>query len=186
MRTGGVQGGEKPDGKPGAVGDSCEVEGGRKKAGVWRRLGGVREVDVAAAVEEGGSWVGCDLPAGGRDFDNFAVGVSKIEKDRVGMMGMAAGGDAPVDGKARCIGESTSFKRTDSLTERIVGRRFVVFAIEGFDVSFAKRWREDGADLLAEGAEGEEDEGLAGGGGEGGGGGGVVEEEFSLGMHLIC
>jgi hypothetical protein len=37
-----------------------------------------------------------------------------------------------------------------------------------------------------QGAKGEADEGLAGGGGEGGGGGGVVEEEFGLGMHLIC
>jgi hypothetical protein len=152
---------------------------------VWRRLGGVGEGDVAAAVEKGGSWVGCDLPAGGRDFDDFTVGVSDIEKDGVGMVGMAARGDAPVDGEARCVGESTSLERTDSLTERIVGRRFVVFAIEGVDEPVAKTGREDGEDLVAEGAEREADEGLAGGGGERGGGGGVVEEEFDLGMHLI-
>jgi hypothetical protein len=71
------------------------------------------------------------------------------------------------------------------LAERVIGGRLVVFAIEGVDEPVAETGREDGADLVAEGAEGEADESLAGGGGEGGGGGGVVEEEFGLGMHLI-
>src|ERR1700682_4790259 len=114
MWTVGVKGGEEPDGEPGAVGVGREVEGGRKKVGVggWRLLGGVGEVDVAAAVEEGGGWVGSDLPAVARDFDNFAVGVSEIEKDGVGMVGMAAGGDASVDGKARCVGKGAGLKCT--------------------------------------------------------------------------
>ena len=38
---------------------------------------------------------------------------------------------------------------------------------------------------MAEGAEGEADEGLTGGGGERGRGAGVVEEEFDLEMHRL-
>ena len=59
-----------------------------------------------------------------------------------------------------------------------------MLAIDGVDEPVAETGREDGADLVAEGAEGEADEGLARSGGEGGSGGGVVEEEFDLGMHL--
>src|SRR5713101_6820340 len=122
MWTVGVKGGEEPDGKPGAVGVGCEVEGGRKEAVVERR-DGVGEFHVAAAVEEGGGWVGGDLPAGGRDFDDFTVGVGEIEKDGVGVAGVAARGDASVDGKARCVGEGAGFERTDGLTERVIGGR---------------------------------------------------------------
>jgi hypothetical protein len=184
MRTVGMKGGEEPDGEAQAVGVGCEVEGRRKEAG-GGACSGLRELDVAAAVEEGGSWVGGDLPSGGRDFDDFTVGVGEIEKDSVGVAGMAAGGDASVDGQARCVGKSTGLERADGLTERVIGGRLLVFAIEGVDEPVAETGRVEGADLVAESAEGEADEGLAGGGGEGGGGGGVVEEEFGLGIHLI-
>jgi hypothetical protein len=100
MRADGAKGGEEPDGQARAVGYGCEVEG-RREERVLRGCDGVRELEVAAAVEEGDGWVGGDLPAVGRDFDNFTVGVGEIEQDGVGMMGMAARGDAPVDGKAR-------------------------------------------------------------------------------------
>src|SRR5437764_472405 len=90
-------------------------------------------VTSVAMEEGGGSWVGGDLPAGWRDFDDCSVGVGEIEQDGVGMAGMAAGGDASVDGQPRCVGEGASFKGADGLAERVIGGRLVVFAIEGVD-----------------------------------------------------
>ena len=129
----------------------------------------MREFGVAAAVEEGGGWVGGDLPAGWCNFDDFAVGIIEIEENGVGLAGVAARGDASMDGKARPARKGPSFESANGLAKRIVGGRLAVFAIEGVDEPVAETGREDRADLLAEGAEGEADEGLAGGGGEGGG-----------------
>ncbi len=197
MRAGGAEGGEKPGGEPSAIGVRCEVDARWQKTGSSRQKAGDRrqraggsgngELGVSAAVEEGGGRVGGDLPAAGCNFDDFSVGVVEVEKDGVGLAGIAAGGDTTMDGKARSARKSASFEGANGLAKRIVGGRLAVVAIEGVNEPVAEAGREDGADLMAEGAEREADEGLAGGGGEGGGGGGVVEEEFGLGMHaLIC
>ena len=137
-------------------------------------------------MEEGGGWVRGDLPAGGCDFDDFAVGVVEIEKNGVGLVRITSRGDAPMDGKARPARKGAGFEGTNGLAKRIVGGRLGMLPIKGVDEPVAETGREDGANLVATGAEGKADEGLAGGGGERGGGGGVVEEEFDLGMHLIC
>jgi len=118
-------------------------------------------------VEEGGGGVGGDLPAGWCDFDDFAVGVVEIKKDGVGLARIAARGDASMDGKARSAGKGASFEGADGLAKSIVAGRLAVVAIEGVDEPVTETGREDGADLVAAGAEGEADEGLAGGGGEG-------------------
>ncbi len=115
----------------------------------------------------------------------YMYGVVEIEKDGVGLARVAARGDASMDGEARSARKGASFEGTDGLAERIVAGRLAVFAIEGVDEPVAETGREDGADLVAAGAEGEAYEGLTGGGGEGGGGSGVVEEEFGLGMHRL-
>jgi len=107
------------------------------------------------------------LPAGGCDFDDFAVGVVEIKKDGVGLARIAARGDASMDGKARSARKGASFEGTDGLAKRIVAGRLAVVAIESVDEPVTETGREDGADLVAAGAEGEADEGLAGGGGEG-------------------
>ena len=75
----------------------------QKAGGRWQKAGcsGTGELGVASTVEEGGSWVGGDLPAGGCDFDDFAVGVVEIEKNGVGLAGVAAYGDTSMNGKAR-------------------------------------------------------------------------------------
>jgi len=114
-------------------------------------------------VEEGGGWVGGDLPAAGCHFDDFAVGVVEIEKNGIGLARVAARGDASMDGKARSARKSASFEGANRLAKRIVAGRLAVVAIEGVDEPVAETGREDRADLLAEGAEGEADEGLAGG-----------------------
>ncbi len=159
------------------------AEGGRQAAEGRRQRDG--ELGVASAVEEGGGGVGGDLPTGGRDFDDFAVGVLEIEKNGVRLARVAARGDASMDGEARSARKGASFEGTDGLAERIVAGRLAVVAIEGVDEPVAETGREDGADLVAAGAEREADEGLTGAGGEGGGGSGVVEEEFGLGMHRL-
>ena len=99
--------------------------------------------------------------------------------------GAPARGDATVHGKTGSTANGMRVESADGLAEGVVGGRRLVFAIEGVDEPVAKTGREDGADLVAEGAEGEADEGLAGGGGEGRCGGGVVEEELDLGVHWL-
>jgi hypothetical protein len=98
----------------------------------------VREFGVAAAVEEGGGWVGGDLPAGWCNFDDFAVGIIEIEENGVGLAGVAARGDASMDGKARAARKGAGFEGADGLAERIVGGRLAVVAIEGVDEPVAE------------------------------------------------
>ena len=136
-------------------------------------------------MEEGCGGIGDDPVSGGCDFDAFAVGVREIEQEGARMARIATGGDTAVNGKAGSAGQGVGFESADGLAERVIGGRFAVLAIEGVDEPVAEAGREDGANLMAERAEGEADEGLAVGGGEGGGGGGVVEEEFDLGMHWL-
>ncbi|HWY48001.1 MAG TPA: hypothetical protein VNX70_11500, partial [Bryobacteraceae bacterium] len=102
----------------------------------------MRELGVASAVEEGGGWVGADLPAGGCDFDDFAVGVVEIKKDGVGLARVATRGDASMDAKARSARKGASFEGTDGLAKRIVAGRLAVVAIESVDEPVAETGRE--------------------------------------------
>ena len=98
----------------------------------------VWEFSVAAAVEEGGRWVGSDLPAGGCDFDDFAFGIAEIEKNGIGLARIAASGDTSMYRKERSTRKGAGLKGADGLAERIVAGRFAVLAIESVDEPVAE------------------------------------------------
>jgi hypothetical protein len=158
------------------------VEVRRQEAGVRRRLWS-GELGVAAAVEEGGVGCGVHAPTLGGDFDEFAGVVGEVETNGVGVERIAAGGDAAVDWETELAAGGAGFQGADGLTKGVGSGRLLVLLEEGVDEPVANEGRVEGVDLLAEGAEGDAEEGLAGGGDEGGGAVGVVEEELDLGVH---
>ena len=96
---------------------------------------------------------------------------------------MASGGDAAVDGETELCASGAGFQSADGLTKGVGSGRLLVLFEKGVDEPVANEGRVDGVDLLAEGAEGDAEEGLAGGRGEGGSAVGEVEEELDLGIH---
>ena len=140
MCTGWTEGREQPDGQARTVGVSREIESRRKKAGVGRRRlrNWVWEFGVAAAVEEGGRWVGSDLPAGGCDFDDFALGIAEIEKNGIGLARIAASSDTPMYRKAWSARKGAGLESADGLAEGIVAGRLAVLAIESVDEPVAE------------------------------------------------
>lgn len=133
MRAGGAECVEEPGGEAGAVGRSGGIDGRRQGivVGWWRAWGG--EWRVAPAVEEGSGWVGGDLPALRRNFDDFAFGVGEIEEDGGGAVWIATGGEAAGDRESGGARIGAGFKSADGLAEGVGSGRLVVFGVEGVD-----------------------------------------------------
>ena len=120
------------------------------------------ELGVAAAAEESGVGCGVHAPTLGGDFDEFAGVVGEVEANGVGVESVASGGDAAVDRETEGAAGGAGFQSADGLTEGVGSGGLLVLLEKGVDQPVANAGRVDGVDLLAEGAEGDAEEGLAG------------------------
>lgn len=126
IRADGAESGEEPGNDGGRIAGkeaAGQFRGGAERFG--QRLGG------AGAAEDG--IVGNDVPAQGRDFDSFALGVGEIEQEGVGVIGVAseAGAEGKRGGRRRTAA-GFGFEELQSVQEGAVGGEDFVFGVEGF------------------------------------------------------
>lgn len=99
----GVEGGEEPGEAAEPVGAGGEVETGAEgieRVGGCRRGGGSGKGESGSGGLEESVGAGGGLPAGGRDFDELALGIGEVEEDLGGDGAVAAASDATEDGEA--------------------------------------------------------------------------------------